>query len=119
VKYVSCEASEVSLLDTLHEKGYTKFKLIHQGFNFRPINLNLERNPLFPKFLNVYTGVRLKFRGVIPTRYPYSSSGPIPEKTMGDWLPYDTARKLFVDFYQGDKLVPLNDKSWFDFQATY
>ena len=119
VKYVSCEASEISLIDTLHAKGYTKFKLIHQGFNFRPINLNLERNPLFPKFLFVYTALRLKFRNFITTRYPYSSSGPIPENTMGEWLSYGAARQLFVDFYQGEKETPLNTKSWFDFHATY
>lgn len=119
VKYVSCEATEVSLIDTLHQKGYTKFKLLHQGFNFRPINLNLERNPLFPKFLFIYTGLRLKLRNLITSKYPYSSSGPIPEKTAGEWISYDEARKLFVEFYQGDKLTPLNNKSWFDFHATY
>ena len=119
VKYVSCEATEVALIDTLFKKGYTKFKLIHQGYNFRPINLKLERNPLFPKFLFLYTGLRLKFRGIIPTKYPYSSSGPIPEKTKGEWLTYEKARKLFVDFYQGEQLTPINDKSWFDFHATY
>ena len=119
VKYVSCEASEVSLLDTLHAKGYTKFKLIHQGFNFRPINMNLEKNPLFPVYLKIYTGLRLKFRNIIKSRYPYSSSGPIPENTKGEWITYEKARQLFVDFYQGEKLTPINDKSWFDFQATY
>ncbi len=119
VKYVSCEATEVSLIDTMHAKGYTKFKLIHQGFNFRPINLGLEKNPLFPVFLFWYTGFRLKFRNLINARYPYSSSGPLPENTKGEWMPFEKARQLFVDFYQGDKLKPLNDKSWFDFQATY
>ena len=119
VKYVSCEATEVSLLDTMYKKGYTKFKLIHQGFNFRPINLSLEKNPLFYLYLKVYTGLRVKLRNVLTARYPYSSSGPMPENTKGEWMPYAQARQLFVDFYQGDKLTPLNDKSWFDFHATY
>jgi len=103
----------------MHTKGYTKFKLIHQGFNFTPINLSLEKNPFFPVFLFWYTGFRLKFRNLLNSRYPYSSSGPLPENTKGEWMPYEQARQLFVDFYQGDKLTPLNSKSWFDFQATY
>jgi FkbM family methyltransferase len=118
VKYVSCEATDISLLETLHEKGYTKFKLLHQGFNFTPINLKLERNPLFPKFLFLYSGVRLKFRNIIRTKYPYSSSGPIPEKTKGEWLSYEETKHQFNSFYRPG-LGALNDKSWFDFHATY
>ncbi len=118
VKYVSCEATDVSLIDTLHQKGYTKFKLIHQGLWFMPINLNLERNPLFPKFLHIYSGVRIRLLNVFPTRYPYSSSGPIPEKTKGEWLTYENARKLFMDFYHSGP-GPINEKSWFDFHATF
>ena len=119
VEYVSCEAGGTSLLDTLHKKGYTKFKIIHQAFNFRPINLKLERNPLFPYFLFVYSGIRLRYRNIIPTKYPYSSSGPLPENTKGEWLTYEVARQLYVDFYQGDKMEALNNRSWFDFHATY
>jgi FkbM family methyltransferase len=119
VKYVSCEASTISLLDTLHEKGYTKFKLIHQGWHFRPIDLKLERNPLFPKFLALYTGIRVKLRGLLTAKYPYSSSGPIPEKTKGEWLSYETTQNLFNEFYGADGKHPINYKSWFDFHATF
>lgn len=119
VRYVSCEASEVSLLDTLAQKGYTRFKLIHQALNFTPVDLKLEKNPLFPKFLFLYIIFRLRFRKFIPSRYPYSSSGPIPENTKGPWLSYEEVRKQYTDFYQGEKNIPLNDRSWFDFHATY
>jgi FkbM family methyltransferase len=116
VKYVSCEATNVSLIETLYKKGYTKFKLIHQSYNFNPINLKLERNPLFTKFLFLYTGIRLKIRRFIRLRYPYSSSGPIPEKTKGEWLSYEKTRQLYLDF---EKISAQANKSWFDFHATY
>ena len=119
VKYASCEATDISLLDTLYQKGYTKFKLIHQGFNFTPINLNLEKNPLFPIFLNVYTGLRLKLRGILPQRFQYSSSGPIPEHTKGGWMGYEQTKELYNAFYHGPTGKALNNKSWFDFQATF
>lgn len=116
VKYVSCEASQISLLDTLHQKGYTKFKLIHQGYNFNPINMKLEQNPLFTKFLSVYIGIRLRLRNVVQSRYPYSSSGPMPENSKGAWLSYETTRQLYLDF---EKIAAQAHKSWFDFQATF
>jgi len=116
IKYVSCEASEISLLDTLHDKGYTRFKIIHQSFDFKPINLKFEQNRLFPLFLLVYGGIKLRLRNLLPTKYPYSSSGPIPEKTKGKWLSYETARELFIEW---EKHMLPNNKSWFDFHATY
>ena len=117
VKYVSCEATTVSLIDTLHEKGYTKFKLINQAFNFMPMNINLERNPIWPKFVFVYASIRLKLRYIYQSRYPYSSSGPIPENTKGEWLTYEKARQLHTEFYVDGK--PINNKSWFDCHATF
>ncbi len=38
-KYVSCEAIHLEWLDILRDKGYTKFKLLNQGNNFKPMNL--------------------------------------------------------------------------------
>ena len=119
IKYISCEASNVSLIDTLYHKGYTMFKLIHQSFDFNPIDLKLEKHPLFPLFLHAYASIKLKLHKLIRVPHPYSSSGPIPEKAKGTWLPYETARQLHTDFFQGDKMTPLCNKSWFDFHATY
>lgn len=116
VKYVSCEASEVSLIDTLNKKGYTKFKIIHQAFNFNPLNLQTERTPFFSKFLLIYNGVRLRLDKIIGSKYPYSSSGPIPEKTKGEWLSYEDARQQYVAF---NNLKIPDNRSWFDFHATY
>lgn len=119
IKYVSCEASDVSLMDTLHQKGYTKFKLIHQAFDFKPMDLKLEKNPLFPKFLFFYVNFKIRLHRITKPTNPYSSSGPIPEKTKGEWLSYDVARGMLNDFFQGDKKKAVNGASWFDCHATF
>ena len=118
VEFVSCEASDVSLIDTMYAKGYRKFKLIHQAYNFNPININLEKNKMFPYLLQVYIPLKIRFQKVFPLEYPYSSSGPMPHESKGPWLDYTTVRQQYVDFYQGDLKKPLGHKSWFDFHAT-
>jgi len=119
IKYVSCEVSQISLMDTLYKKGYTKFKLIHQAFDYRPLNMKLERNFFFPKFLFFYINFKIRLHKITKPKNPYSSSGPIPEKTKGEWLTYEQARSLLSEFYQGDKNTPINNSSWFDCHATY
>lgn len=116
-QYVSCEASEISLLDTLHEKGYRHFKLISQANNFNPIDLEQEAKPYFPKFLHIRNGIKLRIQKVIKLKHPYSSSGPFAENTKGNWMSYEDARKSLTQFFQIEKGKPLNNISWFDIHA--
>ena len=117
-QFVSCEAVHVEWLDILYEKGYRKFKLLHQGFGFRPINLNLERNKLFPKFQIISNGIKLRLQNYFPFRYKYGSSGPFGKDTKGEWRTYQEVRNDYTSFYQGEKKIPLNPVSWFDFHAS-
>jgi FkbM family methyltransferase len=115
--YVSCEASEISLLDTLHEKGYRWFKLISQANNFNPLNIEQESKAYFPKFLHIRNGIQLRLQKIIKIKHPYSSSGPFGENTKGEWLGYDDARQTLLTFIRPEKGKPLNGISWFDIHA--
>lgn len=118
-KYVSCEAVYLDWLDILHGKGYTRFKLIHQGDNYDQIDLSLEQKWYFAKYQIVRNGLKLRLQKFIPFKYFYGSSGPFGEKTKGEWKSYDEVKKLYLAFYQFEKKTPLNPVSWFDFHATF
>lgn len=118
-RYVSCEAVHLAWLDVLKDKGYTKFKMIHQGNGFKPINLNQEAKKGFAKYLVVKNGLNLRLQKVIPFQYPFGSSGPFAEQTIGPWKTYEEVKDLYEGFYQNEKKTPLNLISWFDFHATY
>ncbi|HEX7847393.1 MAG TPA: FkbM family methyltransferase [Chitinophagaceae bacterium] len=117
-KYVSCEASELSLLDTLYAKGYRKFKFIGQSNDFAPPNIAAESNKLYERYLIVKSGIKMRIQKYIPFRHLYGSSGPFAEETKGDWMTHEEVAKLFNAFYfpQG-KLAPINKANWFDFHA--
>ncbi|MBL7745079.1 MAG: FkbM family methyltransferase [Chitinophagaceae bacterium] len=115
--YVSCEATDISLLDTLKKKGYTKFKLINQANNFRPLNEKLEAKQyyvLYRKFKHV---VKHKLRHIIKEKYAGGSSGPFGEDTKGEWKTYNEVRQTYIDYNQGDLNKPVNYISWCDFHA--
>lgn len=116
-EYVSCEASEISLMDTLHRKGYRWFKLISQANNFNPLNIDQESKPYFPKFLHIRNGIQLRLQKIMKFKHPYSSSGPFAEDTKGQWLSYQDARKALMKFLQPEKGKALNGISWFDIHA--
>jgi FkbM family methyltransferase len=116
-QYVSCEASEISLMDTLYQKGYRWFKLISQANNFHPLNIDQEAKPYFPKFLHIRNGIQLRLQKIMDFKHPYSSSGPFGENTKGKWLTYKDARETLMKFFQPEKGKPLNNISWFDIHA--
>lgn len=118
VPYVSCEFTEVQLIDTLKEKGYTKFKLISQADNFRQINLKREANKFFPIYLKYKNGLMLRLQKFITVKFPYSSSGPFGEDTCGSWMSYESAREAYVKFAAGNNGQALNNADWFDLHAT-
>lgn len=118
VPYVSCELTEVQLLDTLKKKGYTKFKLISQGNNFKPINLAQQGNKYYPRYLKYKNGVLLRLQKLVELKHPYSSSGPFGEDTSGSWMTYDETRAAYLQFATGNNGKALNDVDWFDLHAT-
>ena len=116
--YVSCEASDLSLLDTLYRKGYRKFKLIGQANDFAPPDLKLESKKYYEKYLIVKSGLKMRIQKFIPFKHLYGSSGPFGEETKGEWLSYEEVAKLFNSFYfSTGKDLPLNKANWFDFHA--
>jgi len=117
-QYVSCEASEISLLDTMYQKGYRKFKLINQADNFNPIDLSKEVKPWFPKYLNVKNGIELRLQKIMDFKHPYSSSGPFGEEAKGDWMTYEAARTALSTFLRPEVGTPLNGSSWFDIHGS-
>lgn len=118
-KYVSCEATDVSWLDTLKKKGYTKFKLINQGNGFKPFNLENEKSPIYILYRRFKHAIKHRLRNVITEKYVGGSSGPFGDNSKGAWKSYEDIRNSYVDYYQGDLKTPLNQISWLDFHATY
>lgn len=119
VPYVSCEFTDIELLDELKEKGYNKFKMISQGDNFRPFDLKKHGTKWFPKYLHYKNGIRMRAQEFISfAAHPYSSSGPFGEDTKGDWHSYDEIRQSFFDFNNGNNGKPLHRHDWFDLHAS-
>ncbi len=116
--FVSCEAVYVEWLDTLYQKGYRKFKLLHQGYGFRPIDLRLESKSYFGRYQIIKNGIKLRLQKIIPFKHAYGSSGPFGNDTKGEWKSYEEIRDSYLAFYQYDKKTPLNPVSWFDFHAS-
>lgn len=117
-QFVSCEAVHIEWLDIVHNKGYKKFKLIHQGNSFKPMDLKLEGKKWFPKYQIITNGVKLRIQKIFPLKYTYGSSGPFGNDTKGEWKDYETTRNEYLAFYQHSKKQPLNQVSWFDFHAS-
>ena len=117
-KYVSCEAFDVSWLDILYSKGYRKFKFINQANNFKPFNLNRERNRYYVFYRKLKHGINHKLRNILKSKFPGGSSGPFGENTKGHWESYEEIRRVFLAYLQGDLKTPVNYISWMDFHAT-
>lgn len=117
--YFSCElTADCSLIDKLYEKGYRHFKLINQADNFQPIDLDKEKKWWRPYYLHLRNGILLRVQNMLPIRYPYSSSGPFGEEAKGDWMDYETTRKLYHAFLTGGKGGnPINNRTWYDVHA--
>jgi FkbM family methyltransferase len=123
-------------LDLMKKAGYTKFKMIRQS------DFTAERTSgagTFVKRLAIsMTHGRLKKLPMLATvggpfsdralvdRIGYDfksgSSGPWGEQLPGEWMDYDTARRVYLDgrrayFAQPDK--PAAFSYWFDWHATY
>lgn len=118
-KYVSCEANNIELLETLAAKGYSKFKIISQSDFHRPLSLKRERKPWYPNYLFIKNGILLRLQKIFPFRYMYGSTGPYGEKSKGKWISFQEAKRLFLGFYPPGSDQPLNKISWFDFHATF
>jgi FkbM family methyltransferase len=118
-RYVSCEAVYLDWLDILKAKGYTKFKLINQGNEFAPVDINQEMKPYFAKYEVIKNGLKMRLQKFISFKHLYGSSGPFGEATRGAWLSYEKVREVYLAFFQNEKGKPLNTVSWFDFHATF
>lgn len=116
--YVSCEATGIELLDTLHQKGYKRFKLINQANNFNPLHLTREKKRHYVAYRRIKHAINHKVRNVIKPKYAGGSSGPFGENTKGGWKAYEETRQLYSDFHQGDLKIPVNYISWCDFHAA-
>lgn len=118
-QFVSCEADSLEWLNIMRSKGYSKFKLISQGGDFSPINLNKERNFYYNKYQLIKNIVKLRLQRVLPFKHMIGSSGPFGEKSLGEWKTYDEVKELYEAFYSNKSGKALNDYSWFDFHATF
>lgn len=116
--YVSCEATDISLLDTLKNKGYRKFKLINQANNFRPLNEKLEAKKYYVLYRKFKHAIKHKLRYIIKEKYAGGSSGPFGEDSKGKWKTYDEVRQAYIDYNRGDLNTPVNYISWCDFHAA-
>jgi FkbM family methyltransferase len=115
-KYVSCEACHLDWLTLLHEKGYTKFKMINQFDGFHAFN-PVREGSLIRIFRNRLRWFLIKR---IPSLYKFQkgASGFFAEETDGPWHNYESIRDAFLAWVGPDNNKQINNYSWFDFHAT-
>ncbi|HVG14814.1 MAG TPA: hypothetical protein VM935_07635, partial [Chitinophagaceae bacterium] len=118
-RFVSCEAVHLDWLGILAGKGYTKFKIINQVNNFRPLVVKEESSKFFCTILRKKKRWKTFLQQHFDFDFPIGSTGPFGNDSKGDWLTYDETAKLFSAFYNNSSGAPLNNTSWFDFHATY
>jgi FkbM family methyltransferase len=116
--YVSCEACHLSWLETLQEKGYTRFKLINQADRFKPLKLSQQKSWAYTKYQKVNRGIEKVKKMINPEYGGGSASGPFGENTKGEWKCYEEIKKDYLNFYQNDLMTPINPGSWLDFHAA-
>lgn len=118
-KFVSCEAVQLEWLHILASKGYTKFKIINQVNNFRPLIIKEESNKLFYRILRKKKRWKTRLQNYIPFEHPIGSTGPFGTESKGEWLTNKEAKEVYAAFYNNFNGPALNDISWFDFHATF
>jgi FkbM family methyltransferase len=117
--------SEISLLTSLHQHGFKRFKCITQS-HFLPLQMPLiaearrleraewlrqTRNPLIRvlRKLGARHWLERQFNR-IRTRegwlFPDGSSGPFGDDTLGRWLSYDELRKTYDEFLRTRQKMP-------------
>jgi FkbM family methyltransferase len=113
--YVSCEACDLHWLKLLHERGYTRFKLINQFDGFKEYDIARERSRL-RAIRNTLRWQVVRALGMAAS-FPAGSSGPFGQESDGAWHDFAHVAAAYRSFYpeRGD---PLNGRSWFDFHAT-
>jgi len=142
-EYISVEATDVSLLATLRDLGYTRFKCIGQ-FNFMPMDLppsksqkNYEKAQRLLRSRNILTRIlrRVGMRQLLEQQlskplsygnwtFPHGSSGPFAENLPGRWQTYEELRGTYLWYKQmfeaGKHSMFWADKGysfWTDFHA--
>lgn len=108
----------MSLIEDLHSLGYKKFKIIHQGDNFKQISLQRENSQLKPLLYFYYNGLKKHLGKTLKFKYSYGSSGPFGEETDGDWQSYEDVKETYRAFTEGKNGQAINPYSWFDFHAS-
>lgn len=139
-KFMSVEANDISLLDDLAGKGFTRFKLIYQYnlgllqlppdkyFNRWLFSYRLQKwDSFFIKLFRKMGGARfilwLQRKSVPPAsrRFKRGCSGPFGEELAGKWLDAEKARRVF-EFYHNifNALPDKNDYGfWVDIHASW
>ncbi len=112
-KYVSFEFSDISLLETLYQKWYNKFKLINQRNLWKPLNILTERSFFF-QLVHI---LLFRWRAHYYKMFPSGSSGPFGEFTEGPWLDYRDVKNIIIQYKNLPKFKFLTH-SWIDLHAT-
>ncbi len=129
-KYVSVEAHELDYLMILRDLGYNGFKCVDQtGHNYPPMRRNNESllGRMRSRFRRLrYLVDRCRDRLGWHRRqqgdkhfFPFGSSGPFGEETLGEWQSLETIAADWQHFNLGHTQEgTLNVYGWFDFHAT-
>lgn len=142
-KYASVEASDLELLRRLSDLGYRRFKCISQR-NYLPLEIPLSREYRACERLQWYLGSRNlllriarllgagrwwrrrlhRTRSVNGWLFPFGSSGPFGEQTLGAWQSYEQMEETFQRFLDlnraGEPSLFWNDAEdffWSDFHV--
>jgi FkbM family methyltransferase len=123
-------------LDLMHKAGYTRFKMIYQtdftavrpsgaGAFFKQLTTSMTHGRLNKLPLLGSVGSAFSDRAHIDRlgyEFKSGSSGPWGKDLPGDWMDYQTARRVYLEgrkayFAQPDR--PAAFSYWFDWHATY
>lgn len=131
---VLSDAEATAMLELLREIGYRKFKMVDQYHGWSSVRRSAAGR-LRMRLLNSVAHGRLRVPGLSavaekftdPARiarlgfnFTRGASGPWGDDVPGDWMPFETARSVYLQHRHAslDQDRPLYS-FWFDWHATY
>jgi len=118
--FVSVEAHRLEYLTTLWTKGYRQFRVVDQTrHNLSPLPPagKTLRGRALRTALDLAQRVRTRL-GVVETRFPAGSSGPVPDEAHDGWEELESVAYDWLHHRMGHHgRGTLNPGGWFDFHA--
>lgn len=126
------EAQSLRMLHVLRKAGYTRFKLVNEALDWKPVHAN-RFHRMWQRGLHSLATGKLAVPGIsglisrftdahrIKTLYPFQfgSTGPWGEDVPGRWMSFEEAESVYREHRRDYFSSPQKQSSfWFDWHAT-